>query len=95
MAAGSLIPLRIFPASPRVDARERVARVAEGLEPHRPVFAGEWEWQVLYEAAGISEAMAMCAADLDDLDPGWEEILDFEAVPAFSWSGRHPGRPIS
>jgi hypothetical protein len=45
---------------------------------------------VLYEAADISEAMALCAADLDDLDPGWAEILDFEAVPSLPRLGGVP-----
>lgn len=92
MVRTSQIPLRLFPTSQRTAARERAARVVERLESHRPISAGDGEWQVLYEAADISEAMAMCAADLDDLDPGWEEILDFEAVPSFPRLGARPPR---
>lgn len=89
MARGSLIALRLFPTSRDAPAREHAASVVEALESYRQVSAGEGEWQVLYRAADVSEAMAMCAADLDDTGPGWEEILDFEALPSVA---RHGGR---
>jgi hypothetical protein len=95
MAAGSLIPLRLYPTSYRAVPLERAARVVEGLESSRPISAGPGEWQVLYRAADISEAMAMCAADLDLLDPAWEEILDFEAVPSFPRLRARAQRPTS
>lgn len=87
MVGRGLIPLRLYPASPRPGARERAARVIEALESHRRVSAGEEGWWVRYEATGVSEAMAMCAADLDDSGPGWMEILDFEALASFARPG--------
>jgi hypothetical protein len=90
-----LIPLRLYPTSTRSLARERAARVVEGLESSRPISAGQGEWQILYRAADISEAMAMCAADLDLLDPAWEEILDFEAISSFPRLAPRPHRPAS
>jgi hypothetical protein len=35
--------------------------------------------------------MAICAANLDDIDPGWAEILDFEAVSSLPRLRRLPG----
>lgn len=92
MARSTPIALRIYPTSPRADAAERAARVVERLESHRPTSAAAGGWQVVYRAASVSEAMARCAADLDDLDPGWMEILDFEAVRSFTRLGpeHHP-----
>jgi hypothetical protein len=87
MAKSAPIALRIYPTSPRADAAERAARVVGRLESHRPTTAAAGGWQVLYRAADVSEAMAMCAADLDDLDPGWMEILDFEAFRSFPHLG--------
>lgn len=95
VAAASFIALRLYPTSTHALAREQAARVAEGLESNRPISAGQGEWQVLYRASDISEAMAMCAADLDLLDPGWEEILDFEAIPSFPRLTPRPHRPTS
>lgn len=94
MTPEPLIALRVYPASPRAEAAGRAASILERLESHRPVSAVAGGWQVLYRAADISEAMAICAADLDDLDPGWMEILDFEALTPFPRSGHHLGRPI-
>ena len=87
MARSASIALRIYPTSPRADDSERAARVVERLESQPPISAAGGGWQVLYRAADVSEAMAMCAADLDDLDPGWMEILDFEVVRSFPRPG--------
>lgn len=93
MARSSLISLRLFPTGP--GAEERISSIFGRLGSHRPLSAGERDWQVLYRASDISEAMAMCAADLDLLDPAWEEILDFEAIPSFPRLGRRADRPTS
>lgn len=49
------------------------------LAARRTVWGRAPDWRVLYEVDDLSEAMRMCAADLDQLDPRWLEILDFQA----------------
>lgn len=62
--------------------RRRAGRIVDRLASRRLVIGAAGEWRVAYEAADVSEAMQMCEADLEDLDPRWLEILDFMAVPS-------------
>lgn len=80
MAGVAIVSLRLYPASPRAGALGRAADVIEELASRCRVSTTDGQWRVVYEAADVSEAMAMCAADLDGIDPGWMEFLDFEAL---------------
>lgn len=61
---------------------ERATLLADRLAARRLVTGEAPEWQVLYEAADTAEAMALCEAELGELDPRWLEILDFTALPS-------------
>jgi hypothetical protein len=74
--------LRLFLVAPRIADRERAEQIVERLSARRPVYGEAGEWRLAYEASGVSAAMAMCAAELTELDPRWLEILDFAVLPA-------------
>lgn len=58
----------------------RAALIVDRLADTRPVLGDEPQWQVTYETRDVTEAMRLCEADLNELDPDWVEILDFRAL---------------
>ncbi|HEX4306434.1 MAG TPA: hypothetical protein VHZ54_10375 [Solirubrobacterales bacterium] len=62
--------------------RERATLLADRLGARRPLTGESPTWQVRYEGLGTTEAMALCEAELDELGPGWFEVLDFRALPS-------------
>jgi hypothetical protein len=78
MGSGQQV-LRLFLLDPR-RADPGQVRLVDQLGARCRVGDGPQEWRVSYETDDVSEAMRMCATDLDAIDPHWHEILDFSAV---------------
>jgi hypothetical protein len=60
----------------------RAALVIDRLASGRVVSGTSPEWLVTYAGVDTGEAMRLLETDLTEIDPGWIEVLDFEAVPS-------------
>ena len=74
--------LRLYTVGALSGDRDRAALLVDRLASRRQVSGAGPEWRVRYECRDASEAMRLCAADLSEIDTGWIEVLDFEAVPS-------------
>lgn len=80
-----LSTIRLYLLDDRAVDLDHVALIVDRLGSIRDVEEDPPGWRVIYETGDLSEAMAICAADLDALDPHWLSLFDFSA-------SRAPGR---
>lgn len=72
--------LRLFTVGTSRAATDRAVLIVDRLAVVRAVCGDAPEWRVSYRADDVATAFRLCAAELDRIDPGWIEILDFQAV---------------
>jgi hypothetical protein len=72
--------LKIFEIAVEGPRHDLALLLLDALAARRPV-EGHGPWIVTYRAADTSEAFALCAEDLEAIDPRWVEVLDFVAIP--------------
>ena len=65
-----------------VSDRERAELLVDRLAALRRVGGEGPRWAVVYPAADVTEAMALCETDLTQLDPTWFQILEIRALPS-------------